>query len=245
MRFPTPIEGVRPPPEQWVDRPEVYSSNAQPTGTNRPRACPTHHQNTHHKHVSGASARVRVHYPDPDQQTHQGLCSQHDTSESEVERVTAAIAKGKHPDPYRTRKLSLSADGTATERLWESRTPPDIHFVEATRCGWPPRHFAVHRAGGSRGRGASTAPRLGGARRSGGTGEAGPDGRQAGLPSGGGRPRGGSSAGGSGKRPPRQGDWKRPRDEQGPAPPTRRSTTVRSCPRRSPARSSTARSPPS
>ena len=26
----------------------------------------------------------------------------------------------------------FSADGTATERLWESRTPPDIHFVEAT-----------------------------------------------------------------------------------------------------------------
>ena len=27
----------------------------------------------------------------------------------EVERVTAAIAKGKHPAPFRTRKLSLSA----------------------------------------------------------------------------------------------------------------------------------------
>jgi hypothetical protein len=26
-----------------------------------------------------------------------------------------------------------SADGTATERLWESRTPPDIHCVEATQ----------------------------------------------------------------------------------------------------------------
>ena len=28
-----------------------------------------------------------------------------------------------------------SADGTATERLWESRTPPDIHCVEATQLG--------------------------------------------------------------------------------------------------------------
>ena len=28
-----------------------------------------------------------------------------------------------------------SADGTATERLWESRTPPDIHCVEATQTG--------------------------------------------------------------------------------------------------------------
>ena len=36
-----PLDGVRPPAEHWVDRPEVYSSNAQPTGTNRPRACLT------------------------------------------------------------------------------------------------------------------------------------------------------------------------------------------------------------
>ena len=32
----------------------------------------------------------------------------------------------------------FSADGTATARLWESRTPPDIHFVEAT-ARWPLR----------------------------------------------------------------------------------------------------------
>src|SRR5690606_40363931 len=29
------------PIDHGVDRPEVYSSNAQPTGTNRPRACHT------------------------------------------------------------------------------------------------------------------------------------------------------------------------------------------------------------
>src|SRR6478735_7333446 len=34
----------------------------------------------------------------------------------------------------------FSADGTATERLWESRTPPDIHSVEAT-ARWPLRYL--------------------------------------------------------------------------------------------------------
>ena len=34
----------------------------------------------------------------------------------------------------------FSADGTAAERLWESRTPPDIHSVEAT-ARWPLRYF--------------------------------------------------------------------------------------------------------
>src|SRR4051794_1804448 len=36
----------------------------------------------------------------------------------------------------------FSADGTATERLWESRTPPDIHSVEAT-VRWPLLHFCT------------------------------------------------------------------------------------------------------
>ena len=57
-------------------------------------------------------------------------------------RVTAAIAKGKHPVPSRTRKLSLSAPMVLQpERLWESRTPPDIHSVEAT-ARWPLRYLA-------------------------------------------------------------------------------------------------------
>src|SRR5881398_2451194 len=31
----------------------------------------------------------------------------------------------------------FSADGTATERLWESRTPPDIHSVVEATVRWP------------------------------------------------------------------------------------------------------------
>src|SRR6476661_783814 len=34
----------------------------------------------------------------------------------------------------------FSADGTATARSWESRTPPDIHSVEAT-ARWPLRYL--------------------------------------------------------------------------------------------------------
>ena len=57
---------------------------------------------------------LRVHYPDPDQQTHPGPTQKQGppggtTTEQLVTRVTAAIANGKHPDPYRTRKLSRSA----------------------------------------------------------------------------------------------------------------------------------------
>src|SRR6476661_4488815 len=51
----------------------------------------------------------------------------------EVERVTAAIAKRETPGPIPNPEVKpFSADGTATERLWESRTPPDNHWAEAT-----------------------------------------------------------------------------------------------------------------
>src|SRR6478609_5367662 len=40
----------------------------------------------------------------------------------------------------------FSADGTATERLWESRTPPDIHSVEATFCKVASTHFSTFAA---------------------------------------------------------------------------------------------------
>src|SRR6478735_3975395 len=51
----------------------------------------------------------------------------------EVERVTAAIAKRETPGPIPNPEVKpFSADGTATERLWESRTPPDKHLAGAT-----------------------------------------------------------------------------------------------------------------
>jgi hypothetical protein len=62
----------------------------------------------------------------------------------EVERVTAAIAKRETPGPIPNPEVKpFSADGTATERLWESRTPPDKHCESGVTFGWP--HFCMSR----------------------------------------------------------------------------------------------------
>ena len=92
----------------------------------------THAQTNEHTHA------VRVHYAVPDQQTHTPTGGE----EVEVERVTAAIAKRETPGPIPNPEVKpFSADGTATERLWESRTPPDIHCGSGVTFGWP--HFCV------------------------------------------------------------------------------------------------------
>ena len=60
----------------------------------------------------------------------------------QVERVTAAIAKRETPGPIPNPEVKpFSADGTATERLWESRTPPDKHCGSGVTFGWP--HFCI------------------------------------------------------------------------------------------------------
>jgi hypothetical protein len=41
MRTPTPVEGLRLPVDDWVDRPDLEAlQGVEVTGTNRPRACP-------------------------------------------------------------------------------------------------------------------------------------------------------------------------------------------------------------
>ena len=119
----------------------MYSSNAQPTGTNRPRACHTNPQPTPQTHLhppntsscGGRHLRVRVHInrPTPHPQCFHGrVCGVH--------RVTAAIASGKHPVPSRTRKLSLTApmvlQPRGCGRVGRRRT--NIRF-RATRKGRP------------------------------------------------------------------------------------------------------------
>ena len=54
-------------------------------------------------------------------------------------RVSVAIASGKHPVSIPNLEVKpASADGTATGRSWESRTPPDIHTVKGhPNPGWP------------------------------------------------------------------------------------------------------------
>ncbi len=130
MRFPYTLRGVRGSQlDHWVDRPDVEApKGVKLTGTNMPM---TYH-NTQ-------SLRACVHCavperPPPPPPTHtQGLpapgrvraeCER----EGHLHRVTAAIARRETPGPIPNPEAKpLSADGTATARSWESRTPPDTH----------------------------------------------------------------------------------------------------------------------
>lgn len=129
----------------------MYSSNAQPTGTNRPRACPNHVQE--HTHVTKTHPHRAPNEPQAtacsrplgsSQPTNHHPGHTHVTGGFvRVERVTAAIAKRETPGPIPNPEVKpFSADGTATERLWESRTPPDKHCRSgATRRVAPLLHF--------------------------------------------------------------------------------------------------------
>jgi hypothetical protein len=163
MRFPHPFEGVRPPTDYWVDRPEVYSSNAQPTGTNRPNTChtnPQHNQQTTSLlHRDGRSTRNTTNNTRPQSNPNTpGYKSYGGHSGRET--------PGPIPNPE---VKPASADGTATERLWESRTPPDIlspmgyQFADSPLCVF--RHFAgvvrplsVHRVPPAPGSSTGTCP---------------------------------------------------------------------------------------
>lgn len=91
----------------------MYSSNAQPTGTNRPRACPTptmHTKKACHQHGGQTRNKEPTLASTTQHQTPVQLKTpQLNPDTTWVTRVTAAIATGKHPDPSRTRKLSLPA----------------------------------------------------------------------------------------------------------------------------------------
>ena len=103
---------------------------------------PTPYKTTHAHNVSATYDRANQRTQD----THTHSCSRPLSSSQptnpsqampwgfeEVERVTAAIAKRETPGPIPNPEVKpFSADGTATERLWESRTPPDKHLAGAT-----------------------------------------------------------------------------------------------------------------
>jgi hypothetical protein len=133
----------------------VYSSNAQPTGTNRPRACLTTSSPQQFLHRCLAST---TQFPTNKPPTGGQLvwnpelnkAWKHPHTPKRVmgacvsARVTAAIAKGKHPVPSRTRKLSLSAPmvlqpegcGRVGRRRTIIETGPPLR-------GWPCRHFRI------------------------------------------------------------------------------------------------------
>src|SRR3954447_3827888 len=140
MRSLTGINRVRPPPDQRVDRPEVEApQGVQLTGTNRPR---TYHTHQH--------PRVAL----------RPLCGSEPTNQPPAGRMTGSQCYGGHgeretpghiPNPE---AKPLSADGTALETGWESRTPPGNPLTErapATRLGpfrkpRPARFIAIKRA---------------------------------------------------------------------------------------------------
>src|SRR5205823_11648841 len=92
MRSPI-LNGVRPLADYEVDRPEVYArQRVQPTGTNRPRtwlllALAIEFRGSPRTR-SSASGRPKG---------------------SHLRTVSVAMAEGKHPVPFRTRKLSPPA----------------------------------------------------------------------------------------------------------------------------------------
>ena len=99
---------VRPPRDDRVDRPDVDAlQGAELTGTNRPRACPTHH----HRQLRA----YPLYGSRPPHPPHGGWCATHVSHNTirvpsgtpQDSGVPVAMAGGKHPVPFRTRKLSL------------------------------------------------------------------------------------------------------------------------------------------
>lgn len=94
MRFLTTFAWLRPPTDHGVDRPELEAQQCvQVTGTNRPRA----YTQTALKNRNASTVQYLK------QHTHA------ENTWALFHRVTAAIAAGKRPVPFRTRKLSLPA----------------------------------------------------------------------------------------------------------------------------------------
>src|ERR1700710_539826 len=104
------------------------------TGTNRPRTCPTHHH---------------CPQPQPVNQTRQAksvLASTHCTPPHHttsfvvgVVRCSGGHSGGETPGPIPNPEAKpSSADGTATDRSWESRTPPEKHSLQGPTIRWAP-----------------------------------------------------------------------------------------------------------
>src|SRR5690606_9174329 len=90
------LEWLRPPAEHWVDRPEVYSSDAQPTGTNRPRACLNHVHDTSNTLTQAATRplpRSQIPHPTPEPQCLGVEATQHNNGLDPPNRNTVGVGK--------------------------------------------------------------------------------------------------------------------------------------------------------
>ena len=107
------------------------------TGTNRPRTCPTHHHCPHGNQQTRATEqkhRSRPHtaHPHNPTQTRVGMV-----------RCSGGHSGGETPGPIPNPEAKpSSADGTATARSWESRTPPEHPTTPTTHTP------GAHRTGG-------------------------------------------------------------------------------------------------
>ena len=135
----------------------MYSSNAQPTGTNRPRAChppttprPKTHVTRHgskdpRPKTASQDTMLRVHYPESEPTTHPPLKPRGATGLiSFTQENNGSPRYGGHsgretPGPIPNPEVKpASANGTAPDRMWESRTPPNILLSMGVIFGWPP-----------------------------------------------------------------------------------------------------------
>ena len=89
-------------------------------------------QQTHPQNTPPRSTQQRVYHRDG---------TIHTTSE-QVHHVTAAIAARETPGPIPNPEVKpASANGTAPDRMWESRTPPNIFFRRGHRTVAPSVHL--------------------------------------------------------------------------------------------------------
>ena len=152
MRTPSPRKWrVRPPVDHWVDRPEMEApQGVELTGTNRPSDLNT----THETRVKKQHAASTVRFPNNKHRepTHSSTTAQQNSSATEADtrlaqpppalfkaagegcggRVFGGHGGGETPGPIPNPEVKpSSADGTARETVWESRTPPDNNPREA------------------------------------------------------------------------------------------------------------------
>ena len=129
MRFPRPPWGERPPPDERVDRPEVEAPRGarEPTGTNGPTLNNNPHQRVRVQQEQ-RTINCRNHYTNHDQPT-PPTTHNVDTNKTRGDSVEHQSCGGHSTGETPSNIPNLeakpgSADGTATDRLWESRTPP-------------------------------------------------------------------------------------------------------------------------
>ena len=124
MRTLTTIEWVRPPTDHGVDRPDVEAQQCvELTGTNRPRACHTTKQDKQPQDDYLSSARVHCTIS---QTTNIGIIPHTLGVGTTTQECFGGHCARETPGPIPNPEAKpCSADGTAPEGVWESRTPPN------------------------------------------------------------------------------------------------------------------------